>query len=164
MAGDRKRRLSTALARRVVNPLVRTALEHGIAPPGFALLETTGRTSGLPGRTPVGNGLDGDTFWIVPEHGRSAAYVRSIQAQPRVRIKVGRVWRPGSARLLPDDDPRLRQRLIGRRFNAAVVRVMGTELLTVRIDLDVPPPADAPRTTGPARSADVRVTAPLPPR
>ncbi len=65
----------------------------------------------------MGNGLDGDTFWIVAEHGRSAAYVRNIEADPRVRIKVGRKWRTGTAVLLPQDDPRDRQRLIGRRFN-----------------------------------------------
>jgi hypothetical protein len=37
---------------------------------------------------------------------------------------------------LPDDDPRERQRRIGRRLNAAAVRAMGTELLSVRVDLD----------------------------
>ena len=131
-----KRTLSSALARHVVNPLMRAALDRGIAPRGYALLETTGRKSGLPRRTPVGNGTDGDTFWIVAEHGRSAAYVRNIQADPQVRVKVGGSWRSGIAQLLPDDDPRQRQRLIGRRFNAAVVRLMGTELLTVRVDLD----------------------------
>ena len=131
-----KRKLSTALARHVVNPMMRAALDRGIAPRGYALLETTGRKTGLPRRTPVGNGTDGDTFWIVAEHGRSAAYVRNIEADPRVRIKVGRSWRSGTASLLPDDDPRKRQRILGRRFNAAVVRLMGTDLLTVRIDLD----------------------------
>ncbi len=141
---DRKRRLTTALARHVVNPVMRKALERGIAPPGYALLETTGNKSGLPRRTPVGNGLDGDTFWIVAEHGRSAAYVGNIAADPRVRIKVGRRWRTGTAVLLPQDDPRDRQRLIGRRFNAAVVRLMGTELLTVRVDLDPSTLREAP--------------------
>lgn len=136
MTPDRKRRITTALARSVVNPVMRRAIERGIAPPGYALLETTGRKSGLPHRTPVGNGLDGDTFWIVAEHGRSAAYVRNLQADPRVRVKVGRTWRTGIAVLLPDDDARARQRLIGRRFNAAVVRLMGTDLLTVRVDLE----------------------------
>ncbi|MDP9391910.1 MAG: nitroreductase family deazaflavin-dependent oxidoreductase [Actinomycetota bacterium] len=68
---------------------------------------------------PVGNGTDGDTFWIVAEHGRSAAYVRNIEADPRVRVKVGRQWRSGTAALLPGDDPGERQRVIGRRFNAA---------------------------------------------
>ncbi len=135
---DRKRRLTTGLARSVVNPVMRRAIERGIAPPGYALLETTGRKSGLPRRTPVGNGLDGDTFWIVAEHGRSAAYVRNLEADPRVRIKVGRRWRTGTAVLLPEDEPRARQRLIGRRFNAAVVRLMGTDLLTVRVDLEPP--------------------------
>jgi deazaflavin-dependent oxidoreductase (nitroreductase family) len=133
---DRKRRLPTALARHVVNPGMRRAIERGIAPPGYALLERTGRRSGLPRRTPVGNGLDGDTFWIIAEHGPSAAYVRNIAAGPRVRIKVGRRWRTGTAVLLPEDDARDRQRLIGRRFNAAVVRMMGTDLLTVRVDLE----------------------------
>jgi deazaflavin-dependent oxidoreductase (nitroreductase family) len=133
---DRKRRLTTALARHVVNPVMRRAIERGIAPPGYALLETTGRKSGLPRRTPVGNGLDGDTFWIVAEHGRSADYVRNIEADPRVRITVGRRWRTGIAVLLPEDDAHDRQRLIGRRFNAAVVRMMGIDLLTVRVDLE----------------------------
>ncbi|SNR82138.1 nitroreductase/quinone reductase family protein [Blastococcus mobilis] len=133
---DRKRRLTTALARHVVNPIMRRAIERGIAPPRYALLETTGRKSGLPRRTPVGNGLDGDTFWLVAEHGRSAAYVRTIRTDTRVRIKVGRRWRTGIAVLLPEDDARDRQRLIGRRFNAAVVRMMGTDLLlTVRVGL-----------------------------
>ena len=58
--------------------------------PGVAILETTGRKSGQPRRTPVTRSLDGDTFWIVAEHGRKAGYVRNIQADPRVRIKLGR--------------------------------------------------------------------------
>lgn len=94
---------------------MRRAIGRGIAPPGYALLETTGRTSGLPRPTPVGNVLDGDTFWVVAQHGRSAAYVRNLQADPRARVKVGRTWRTGTAVLLPDDDARERLRLIGRR-------------------------------------------------
>lgn len=135
-SADRKRRASTLLATRLVNPLVKRAVDAGIAPPMVAVLETTGRKSGLPRRTPVGNGLDGDIFWIVAEHGRRAAYVRNLMEDPRVRIKVGRRWRAGTAHLLPDDDPRERQRRIGRRLNALVVRAMGTDLLTVRVDLD----------------------------
>ncbi len=62
--------------------------------------------------------------------------MRNIAANPRVRVKAGGRWRSGTAELMPEDDPRERQRLIGRRFNAALVRVMGTDLLTVRVDLD----------------------------
>jgi deazaflavin-dependent oxidoreductase (nitroreductase family) len=131
-----KRRLTTALGNSLVNPVVRFLVERGIAPPSYAILETIGRRTGEPRRTPVGNGLEGSTFWIVAEHGRRAAYVRNLIANPRVRVKVGRRWRSGTAYPVPDDDPRERQRRIGLRFNAAVVRAMGTDLMTVRVDLD----------------------------
>jgi F420H(2)-dependent quinone reductase len=36
------------------------------------MLETIGRRSGQLRRTPIGDGLIGDTFWIVAEHGLSA--------------------------------------------------------------------------------------------
>ena len=131
-----KRRLTTSLGRYVVNPLVKAAVHTGMAARGWAILETTGRKSGKPRRNPVGNGLDGDTFWIVSEHGRRAGYVRNLEANPRVRVKVRGRWRSGSARIVSDDDPRKRQERIGRRLNAALVRAMGTDLLTIRIDLD----------------------------
>lgn len=131
-----KRRFTTALGKYLVNPIVKTAVSLRIAPPTYAILETTGRKSGLPRQTPVGNGLDGDTFWLVAEHGRQAHYVRNIVADPRVRVKVRGAWRTGTAHPLPDDDPRERLRKIGLRANGAVVQLMGTDLLTVRIDLD----------------------------
>ena len=127
--------------RRLMNPVVRGALVRGWRIPGYALLETTGRTSSLPRRTPVGDGLEGDTFWIVAEHGRRADYVRNLEADPKVRVLVRGRWRSGTAVSLPDDDPRARQRVLGRhrlgrRINDLAVRSFGTDLLTVRIDLD----------------------------
>jgi deazaflavin-dependent oxidoreductase (nitroreductase family) len=104
--------------------------------PFHAQLETIGRRSGRPRRTPVGNGLAEDGFWIVSEHGRGAGYVQNIAANPRVRVKVGGRWRSGVARVLPEDDALARQRRLRRPMNAAMVRAMGTELLTVRVDLD----------------------------
>jgi deazaflavin-dependent oxidoreductase (nitroreductase family) len=125
---------------RVLNPFVRVVLEHGPGVPGWSLLETTGRKTGRRRTTPVGDGLIGSTFWIVSEHGRRSAYVRNIEAQPRVRVRVGGRWRTGTAHLLPHDDPRERQRLLARRraarLNAVLVRTWGTDLLTVRVDLD----------------------------
>jgi deazaflavin-dependent oxidoreductase (nitroreductase family) len=135
-----KRRLVTALQVGLFNRPVKALLARGITPPGVALLETTGRRSGQPRRTPVGEGLEGDTFWIVAEH-RAGAYVRNLEADPRVRVKVGGAWRTGTAQVLVDDDPRARQRALSRgrplrAMNAASVRAMGTELVTIRIDLD----------------------------
>ena len=130
-----KRRFTTALARYLVNPLVSAAVRIGLLP-GWALLETTGRKTGRPRRTPVGNGLVDGTFWIVAEHGRRAGYVRNIEANPRVRVFVSGEWRSGTAAIVPGDDPGERQRMLGQRVNAAFVRLMGTDLLTIRIDLD----------------------------
>jgi deazaflavin-dependent oxidoreductase (nitroreductase family) len=130
-----KRRVSTFMSHRLFNPVVKLAGNAGIPLPGIVILETIGRRSGEPRRTPVGDGLDGDTLWIVAEHGRRASYVRNIEADPQVRVKAGRRWRTGTAHPLPDDDPRERQRSLPR-MNAAVVRLMGSDLLTVRVDLD----------------------------
>ena len=132
----RRRALSKFASTKVLNPLVRPLLERGLFPRTHALLETTGRASGLPRRVPVGNGLRGDTFWIVAEHGRASDYVKNMQADPRVRVKVGRRWHAGTAVLLPDDDVRARMRALRRPVNDAAVRIMGSDPLTVRIDLD----------------------------
>lgn len=136
MSPERKRRIVTALQVRYFNPPVRWLAARGLAP-GVALLETTGRKSGQRRRTPVTNGLErgSNTFWIVAEQGRKAAYVRNIEADPHVRVRVGRHWRSGVAHVLEDDDTRARQRGMPR-IHAASVRAMGTELVTVRIDLD----------------------------
>ena len=102
----------------MINPIVMLAHNLGFPSPGDALLETTGRHTRLPRRTPVCDGLDGEVFWLLAQRGRRADWVRNIQANPRVRVKVrgasGVVWRAGTARILDDDDPRERQRLIGR--------------------------------------------------
>ena len=138
-----KRQISTNLATRVVNPVVRWAVRHGLAPRSYAILETTGRRSGVPRRTPVGHVIDDDTVWIVAEHGSRAGYVRNIRSNPRVRIKLRDGWRGGTARVLDDDDPRARLRRLGLRLNALVVRLNSTDLLSVRIDLDPPGAAEA---------------------
>ena len=140
---SRKYRVVTTLER-VNNVLTRFALRRGFAPAAFALLETTGRRSGLPRQTPVGNGLDGDTFWVVAQHGRDADYVRNIEADPRVRVKgsLSRTgWRTGTAHILDDDDPEERVRILGsgsrwRRLCLQATGAVATNPLTVRIDLD----------------------------
>jgi deazaflavin-dependent oxidoreductase (nitroreductase family) len=117
------------------NRLIRLALRGGFAPRAFALLETTGRRTGRPRHTPVGNGLDGDTFWLVAAHGTQADYVRNLQAEPRVRVKVGGTWRSGTAVALPADDPVARSRTLPHQWDAALGRMMASTPLTVRIDL-----------------------------
>jgi deazaflavin-dependent oxidoreductase (nitroreductase family) len=146
-----KRRISTFLSAKLFNPFVRAAARAGLPLPGLVILETTGRKSGEPRRIPVGKALEGDTLWIVSEHGLRSAYVRNVEANPRVRVRVGRTWRPGTAHVLPDDDWRERQRRFPNRLNSAAVRLMASDPVTVRIDLDRPASGGSPQgSTGPA--------------
>jgi deazaflavin-dependent oxidoreductase (nitroreductase family) len=133
--GRNKRRIARFTTNRVVNPIVRRLHSIGITG-GTALLETTGRKTKQPRRTPVGNGLRGDHFWIVTEHGRHSSYVKNIEAAPRVRVKVGRTWFEGTAHILEDDDPDERLRWLNRRANDTALRLVGTEHLVIRVDLD----------------------------
>lgn len=122
-----KYRAVTLFQRRVGNPVLSRL-------PQQTLLETTGRTSGLPRRTPVGGRLTGREFWFVSEFGEASQYVRNIRVQPRVRVRVKGRWYAGTAELLPQDDARARLRLLPR-LNSTAVRGLGGNLLTVRVDL-----------------------------
>lgn len=134
----RKWRRIRAIQRYAVNPPMKAALWLGILP-RHALLETTGRTTGTPRRVPVGACRDDDTVWIVSEHGRRSAYVRNIEADPAVRLRMGGRWRTGQADILDDDDASAR--LDACRWfpgHVSTVRRVGTDLTTVRIELDPP--------------------------
>ena len=133
-----KRRASKFASVRLLNPVMVPLLEAGLVPRGWALLETTGRRSGQARRVPVGDGLRGEQFWIVAEHGRHADYVRNIERDPRVRVKVGRRWLQGTAHVLPDEDPRVRLRMLRRPWNDVALQAMASEMLVLRIDLDPP--------------------------
>lgn len=160
------RRMKVLLVRTVqrylINPLMRVLLAVGINPLGLAILETRGRTSGLARRTPVGNGREGESFWIIAEHGPRAGYVRNISRDPRVRVRLRVGWRyrwvPGVATVLVDDDPLARQRHLIRwhplrALNAINVRVLGADLLTVHVQLQLqePPEEQARADRAPAR-------------
>ncbi|WP_406158305.1 nitroreductase/quinone reductase family protein [Streptomyces canus] len=124
---ERKYRAATAFQRRF-NPIMRRL-------PLQAVLETTGRTSGLPRRTPVGGKRIGGSFWLVSEFGERSQYVRNIKADPRVRVRIRGRWHAGTAHLMPDDDTAVRLRTLPR-MNSAAVRAIGAGQLTVRVDLD----------------------------
>ncbi|MFD3501557.1 nitroreductase/quinone reductase family protein [Streptomyces sp. NPDC058678] len=125
---DLRFRTATAFQRRVGNPVLRRL-------PLQTVLETTGRVSGLPRHTPVGGRRVGDSFWLVSEFGERSQYVRNIKADARVRVRIRGRWHTGTAHLLPDDDPVARLRRLPR-VNSVGVRALGTDLLTVRVDLD----------------------------
>ncbi|HYB82410.1 MAG TPA: nitroreductase family deazaflavin-dependent oxidoreductase [Mycobacterium sp.] len=122
-----KRQVVHSVQRLVMNPVGRQL--------PVTMLETTGRKSGQPRRTAVGGKVVDNQFWMVSEHGEHSDYVHNIKANPAVRVRIGGQWRSGTAHLLPDDDPRQRLRSLPR-LNSAGVVAMGTDLLTIRVDLD----------------------------
>jgi deazaflavin-dependent oxidoreductase (nitroreductase family) len=122
-----KRRIVHTVQRLVVNPVGRKL--------PVTMLETIGRKSGEPRRTAVGGRVVDNQFWMVSEHGGHSHYVLNIEANPRVRVRIGGRWRTGTAHLLPDDDAVARLSQLPS-MNSAVVKLMGSDLLTVRVDLD----------------------------
>jgi deazaflavin-dependent oxidoreductase (nitroreductase family) len=121
-------RITNAFQKNVANPLMR-------AMPFQTLLETTGRKSGEPRRTPLGGRRVGNQFWFVSEFGDRSQYVKNIQADPSVRVRLKGKWHRGVAHLLPDDDAQERLRSLPG-FNSMGVRTFGTNLLTIRVDLE----------------------------
>ena len=122
-----KRRIVHTAQRLVVNPVGRRL--------PFPMLETIGRKSGQPRRTAIGGRVIGNQFWMVSEHGEHSHYVLNIKANPVVRVRIRGKWRGGTAHLLPGDDVNERLRSLPG-FNSALVRLMGSDLLTIRVDLD----------------------------
>ncbi|MFE2958482.1 nitroreductase/quinone reductase family protein [Nocardia tengchongensis] len=118
----------TEFQRRVGNPILGRL-------PIQTLLETTGRVSGQPRITPIGGRRTGNSFWLVSEFGTRSQYVRNIEADNRVRLRLRGRWLTGTAHLMPDDDPIARLRSLPRA-NSTAVRIVGTDLLSIRIDLD----------------------------
>ena len=101
---------------------------------GPVVLTVPGRKSGEPRHTAIGGRVIDGSFWLVSEHGDHADFVRNIKANPAVRVRINGEWHSGTAHLVPDDDPEERLRQLPQ-MNSAVVRVMGTDLLSVRVDL-----------------------------
>lgn len=132
---QRKRRRVRLLQKYLANPPVKLAVFLGLVP-GHAIIETTGRKTGKRRRTVVGVHQEGPSLWIVAEQGRHSGYVRNLQANPLVRVRLQRRWRNGEATVVESDDPQARLDAFSRPRHADVVRKVGTELLSVRIDLD----------------------------
>jgi deazaflavin-dependent oxidoreductase (nitroreductase family) len=133
-AATRKRKRIRWIQRYLVNPPAKVAVWAGLVP-GFVLVETTGRRSGKRRRNVVGMHTEGDTGWVVAEHGRHAGYVNNLDANPNVRVRMHRRWRDARALIVDDDDPQARLDSFGRRSHEAAVRRFGTDLLTVQFEL-----------------------------
>lgn len=111
-------------------PFFRPWVGYGM---GFALIETTGRRTGLPRRIPVGGKRSGSTFWFTAM--READYLRNIASDPRVRVRTGGRWRSGTAVACPEDDAKKRSFRVNP-INGAFLWLANQNLVSVRVDLD----------------------------
>jgi deazaflavin-dependent oxidoreductase (nitroreductase family) len=139
----RKRQRVRFVQRYLLNPPVKVLVWLGLVP-GHALLETRGRRTGKRRRTVVGIHLEDGTGWIVAEQGTHAGYVRNLEANPDVRVRLRRRWRDARAEVLSDDDAQVRLDSFGRRSHASAVRRFGTELTTVRVTFSPDPDENSP--------------------
>lgn len=108
---------------------------------GQQRLVTQGCRFGRPRLTPICDGLIGEIFWIIAQHGRDSNWVRNIEANPRARVNTGSSWRAGTAHILEDDDPEERRRILsqGNRWRSLCLSAssaISTRRMTIRIDLD----------------------------
>ena len=86
----------------------------------------------------MGNGLDGDIFWLVAAHGTQADYVRNLQANPGYGSRPTAHGAPGQRSRSPAMTP-WRFRTLPYQWDAAIGRMMASAPLTIRIDLDSAP-------------------------
>jgi deazaflavin-dependent oxidoreductase (nitroreductase family) len=131
-SGHKRDRKRARLVRfwRVVNPLARPLA--GIAP-WWVLLETTGRRSGQPRRTPLARGpMDEKTMWLIAVHGRRSAWVRNVAEHPAVRVRLAGRWHEGTASIHAYDDA-----LVSRfnRYARSGPKTVGIDPSLVRVDL-----------------------------
>ena len=127
---QRRRRSRHMVFWRIINPPTRPLA--GLAP-WWVLLETTGRRTGQARRTPRARGpIDDSGVWFTSVHGRTASWVRNLEAHRDVRIKLSGRWHRARAEVVEPDEA------VARRFNAYArvgPRTMGIDPVLVRVEL-----------------------------
>ena len=77
--------------------------------------------------------MDGRIAWLISVHGSHASFARNIAADPRVRLKLRRRWRAGTAAVVPIDPAVLGRFSLYARTGP---RTVGIDPKLVRIELD----------------------------
>jgi deazaflavin-dependent oxidoreductase (nitroreductase family) len=74
----------------------------------FLYLTTTGRVSGQPREIEIWFTEHGGRFYVIAEHGDHAKWVRNIQMEPKVEVRVGDRRFEATARVVRDhEEPQL---------------------------------------------------------
>ncbi|CAA9546663.1 MAG: hypothetical protein AVDCRST_MAG79-2360 [uncultured Thermoleophilia bacterium] len=111
--------------------------ERDVAEP-FAYLTTTGRTSGLPRTIEIWFALDGATLYLLAGGRERAQWVRNLQRDPRVTVRLRDRELRGRARVLApgeDDDATARRLLVEKYGQGRDLSRWGRSALPVAVDL-----------------------------
>ena len=128
MADDIRDRFTSAFQKYVANPLMRRN-------PFQTLLETTGASRASRGAHRWVAARWATSSGSSPSSATSRSTSRTSRPIPQVRVRLKGRWHKGIAHLVPDDDPHERLRSLPQ-FNSFGVRTFGTNLLTIRVDLE----------------------------
>jgi deazaflavin-dependent oxidoreductase (nitroreductase family) len=86
----------------------------------FLYLTTTGRTTGLPREIEIWFVTAGGRYYLLAEHHRGAHWVRNIECDPRVKIRVDGRESTATARVLDEaadsESWKLAQELARRKY------------------------------------------------
>ena len=116
---------------KTLNPLTRPIAGYA---PWWVLVETTGRLTGKQRRTPLANApLKSSEISVLSVYGDSAAFVKNIRANPRVRLKRRGRWFDGTAEVVEASPETVAQ--LGMYARRVLVR-MGSDPKVVRVTVD----------------------------
>ena len=112
----------------------------------FAYLTTTGRRTGREHTVELCCGVRGDTLYFLSGGGERADWIRNANADPRVRVRLGRETVQGSARSITDPDEELAaRRALAAKYEdwSAGKRLSSWARSALPLAVDMPPGAIA---------------------
>jgi deazaflavin-dependent oxidoreductase (nitroreductase family) len=119
---------------------------HTLATEPFCYLTTTGRSSGRPHTIEIWFALHGATVYLLSGGGQDSDWVKNLQREPTVQLRIGTRRFTGRARVIdnPAEEDELARRLVTEKYQpgyAGDLRGWRETSLPVAIDLEHRPTA-----------------------
>ncbi len=94
--------------RRVQAALVNSQRDYFSRAPGWVLLTTTGRRTGLPRETLLPCGRSGNHVFLISSYGWQSDWIRNLRKNPKVKVTCDGVVVSGHAKMIEDLDDKTR--------------------------------------------------------
>lgn len=83
----------------------------------YCYLTTTGRNSGKPHEIEIWFGMQGNSLYLLSGGGQASDWVKNLQAQPAVQVRLGRHTYEASARVVQDaGEQQLARQLLAAKY------------------------------------------------